>query len=843
MEVKKLSISWRFLIVLILVLQILSALDFDPYRVLGVSRTASQADIKKAYKKLAREWHPDKNKDPGAEDKFIQISKAYEILSNEEKRSNYDHYGDAGENQGYQKQQQREYRFRHFHENFYFDESFFHFPFNSERRDSVDEKYLLHFSHYVNEVVPDSFRKPYLLKVTSDWCFSCIHIEPVWKEVVQELEALGVGIGVVHAGYERRLARHLGAHSTPSILGVLNGKVSFFHNAVVRENLRQFVESLLPGNLVEKVTNKNYVQFLSGWQQDNKPHVLLFDQMPVAPLPYKLTAFAHKDYLSFGYVHVGLRGAEEVTRQYNVNAYAPTVLIFKEHISKPADVIQARGMKKQVIDDFITQNKYLLAARLTSQKLFHELCPVKRSHRQRKYCVVLLTPEATKLSKPFEAFLSFALANTQDTVRFVHVHSHRQQEFASTLLPDTDAFQGKSAVSILERRTTGGRVVYRTLEAPWTGSDRDKFTLLGYLDQLRRDPALLSSEAVLPDLTDELAPVSTGPGEGRAAAAGEDLALPGSGPRLTGLSSPNRPSSCGGSPRLPTTSRAAGTARSTTTGGSMARLTRFPQCWKHPRFHLRNCPPISAREMMPLLSLVFSALFILFGTVIVQAFSESSDERESNPPDKEEVHEKAGKAEPSFPKENSSKIPKKGFVEVTELTDVTYTSNLVRLRPGHMNVVLILSDPTKTSLLQKFALEVYTFTGSSCLHFSFLSLDKHREWLEYLLEFAQDAAPIPNQYDKHFMERDYTGYVLALNGHKKYFCLFKPQKAVEEEEAVGSCRALDSSLHLGESRGKPSSGLGPRPVRGKLSKLSLWMERLLEGSLQRFYIPSWPELD
>lgn len=64
----------------------------------------------------------------------------------------------------------------------------------------------------------------------------------------------GVGIGVVHAGYERRLAHHLGAHSTPSILGLINGRITFFHNAVVRENLRQFIESLLPGNLVEKVT-------------------------------------------------------------------------------------------------------------------------------------------------------------------------------------------------------------------------------------------------------------------------------------------------------------------------------------------------------------------------------------------------------------------------------------------------------------------------------------------------------------------------------------------------------------------------------------------------------------
>ena len=62
--------------------------------------------------------------------------------------------------------------------------------------------------------------------------------------------------------------------------------------------------------------------------------------------------------------------------------------------------------------------------------------------------MVLLTAETTKLSKPFEAFLSFALANTQDTVRFVHVYSDRQPEFADTLLPDGQAFRGKSAVSL-----------------------------------------------------------------------------------------------------------------------------------------------------------------------------------------------------------------------------------------------------------------------------------------------------------------------------------------------------------------------------------------------------------
>lgn len=59
----------------------------------------------------------------------------------------------------------------------------------------------------------------------------------------------------------------------------------------------------------------------------------------------------------------------------------------------------------------------------------------------------------------------------------------------------------------------------------------------------------------------------------------------------------------------------------------------------------------------------------------------------------------------------SSRAPKKNFVEVTELTDITYTSNLVKLRPGQMNVVLLLTDASKNVLLSKFAKEVYSFTG------------------------------------------------------------------------------------------------------------------------------------
>ncbi len=67
----------------------------DYYDVLGISRNASEEEIKRAYRKLALEWHPDRNKSPEAEKKFKEINEAYEVLSDPEKRSAYDQFGHA----------------------------------------------------------------------------------------------------------------------------------------------------------------------------------------------------------------------------------------------------------------------------------------------------------------------------------------------------------------------------------------------------------------------------------------------------------------------------------------------------------------------------------------------------------------------------------------------------------------------------------------------------------------------------------------------------------------------------------------------------------------------------
>ena len=75
----------------------------DYYEILGIPRGASQEDIRKAYRQLAKKYHPDANQDDHtAEERFKEVSEAYEVLKDAEKRAAYDQFGMAGVKGGFQ---------------------------------------------------------------------------------------------------------------------------------------------------------------------------------------------------------------------------------------------------------------------------------------------------------------------------------------------------------------------------------------------------------------------------------------------------------------------------------------------------------------------------------------------------------------------------------------------------------------------------------------------------------------------------------------------------------------------------------------------------------------------
>ncbi len=73
----------------------------DYYDVLGISKSASKDEIRKAYRSLSKKYHPDLNKADDAVDKFKEVTEAYEVLSDDSKKANYDQFGHTDPNQGF----------------------------------------------------------------------------------------------------------------------------------------------------------------------------------------------------------------------------------------------------------------------------------------------------------------------------------------------------------------------------------------------------------------------------------------------------------------------------------------------------------------------------------------------------------------------------------------------------------------------------------------------------------------------------------------------------------------------------------------------------------------------
>ncbi len=135
---------------------------------------------------------------------------------------------------------------------------------------------------YWNNVLPNSKKQPYLILFYSDWCFSCLRVEPIWARITEELEPVGFGIAAVHTEHERELARKVGAKELPHMVMLLDGKVSHYKDPQFSMiKMLEFVRRKFPYKMVEVIDDSNVDAFLDGWM-DNRVRALYFGHVSFA---------------------------------------------------------------------------------------------------------------------------------------------------------------------------------------------------------------------------------------------------------------------------------------------------------------------------------------------------------------------------------------------------------------------------------------------------------------------------------------------------------------------------------------------------------------------------------
>lgn len=398
----------------------------DPYKILDVPRNADDKMIRNAYRRLAKDWHPDKNKSPNANEKFMQISQAYEILSDAERRSLYDDYGTTNEprqgNGGYYRESYNNF-FRDFEgfESFFSGGDGFRFNFQNEKqrsRKSKEEE--INKKIYEETIHPNSHTKPFLIYSYTEFCWSCMAVESIWLQFKQEVKNIGFGFGHSDASWNRELTRNLGISQVPSIVGIVNGRVHHFRGEFNLKNLRDFVRKLMPSKIVSEVNIYNFNETLNQIISENKVFSLFLSTSNQVTLRYQMPCFQFTNLIKCS--SISLNSIDEEFKNY-LNRYfgidisskflnkQEIVVIFKENTAllpssidffyKPAFISKVNEFSFENIIKIFESNKQLNLPRLSSLQHFFDICPSWLNsidqNSKRIFCLVYISNSETKL--------------------------------------------------------------------------------------------------------------------------------------------------------------------------------------------------------------------------------------------------------------------------------------------------------------------------------------------------------------------------------------------------------------------------------------------------------------
>lgn len=738
--------------------------DQSLYDVLGVRKTATQKEIKKAYKTLAKEWHPDKSDDPEATERFTKIAEAYETLGDPEKRSEYDNFGYTSSS-GRQPSRQQ-HGFDPFDSFFQGHNGFqFNFNFGGGGAESIIDKHTITLRQYETTILPNSHFKPCVIYAYTDFCFNCMRIEGIIEKFFMELKSVGVCSAAFHAGRAGNLASQLRITQVPAIVGVINERISFYRGPVSVQGLREFIRNMFPVGFVTKITDSTVHQFLDGWPVDNKVRAIYFSPREEMSVRFLASAFYFKDNVAFGYVNVKLTSAAAVMSKYSINKNRETLLMFNEETVTPVATISMQQLSRASFDEVIEGNKFLALPRLSSQKFFEELCPEEHKVKNRRLCVVLITKKGIEHDGHRDGFRKYSqrsrLADST-RVQFAYVYEDTQQDFVRALSKGKQLQSGDNKLKVaIIWRVERYQLKYDWLETGW---EPEKEKHCGSMLEERLNLLLT---------TDTIMPYKVTP------------------PQLYnehGL-------------------------------GLLTRIGHRLLLWGE-----RLWSYFSYIDSTTWVTSILSLIFVFGMGYFVHKLASL-----------EEIQVQTSMPQKVRPRPSSKTYDSKN-VTVYELDYRSYPELVSEADTG-LTITVLVDKETKDRIVKQFAKIIHPYSRYSALTFAFLQLEYNIGWFRTLLEESIEEVNLDNINIKNCI-----GTVLALNGYRKYYYIYSAKRArqfIRQRNNVSEALGLHD---LDEKSDEEDDIKDYFFLDELLDGLTLWMDKIFDGSVKKIRITKWPEM-
>ena len=340
-----------FLIICLLIPNIFCGEDY--YKLLGVQRSASKAEIRRAFKKLSLKYHPDKNKDnpEKAKAKFIKIANAYEVLNDDKLRKIYDEQGEEGVKQHQQGGGQHGGNFQDIF-NFFFRGAGMHFQNQEgpERNFFENTDVLTLKMDNISKLL--SRRKIWFVYFFKSNNENFENMKNNIKEIANQCYGI-FNFGAVNCKDDEEICEEYSVYSTPKLLFFpesANESEEEYKGNLDFQSIFKYGAKLMQ-NFVRVINKDNYNDFMTSYPE--RYHVLLFTSKKTTPPLFKSLSKDYLNHLNFGEVR---QSEKEIIKTFNIDKF-PTLMVITNLETNEYDLYKEE-MKYDNIKKFLNRYAY-----------------------------------------------------------------------------------------------------------------------------------------------------------------------------------------------------------------------------------------------------------------------------------------------------------------------------------------------------------------------------------------------------------------------------------------------------------------------------------------------------